>query len=759
MKKTAEFLVDRRRAIFFFMMLLAILSAALIPRVRVNTDMTRYLPDSSSMKQGIDIMAQEFSDLSVPNTVRVMFHDLPEEEKDAVLAELKETPHVNGVSFIPDDPRYEKDGYVLYILDFTVGFFSAQMQEAENYIRSHFSGRCGMVYCLDKTQQQGVPVWIIVLAVSLLLVFLLLFSCSWAEPFLFLFAMGIAVVINMGSNVLLPYISEITWSIGAILQLALSIDYSVILMSRYRQELALTADRGKPASGPELPEDLSAKDRERAMKAALQAAFSSISGSAFTTVVGFLVLVFMSFKIGRDMGLVMAKGVLLSMVSILTVLPFLVLALDGVIQRTRKKSLSLKMDAAARFSYRHRRGITLFFAVFCVLVFVEKGNTGIAFTMLAPNEIDPVFPKENQIILLYENADEEAAADIIPELEKESGVNSVMAWPNTLGKAFTADELAEFVSAMGGGMGYEISPELIRTVYFLYFGGNEQGRLTVSELVSWLSENVSKNVLLKSMMPEDLQETLAQAPAMLEEAGHQLKGPEHSIMAISTSLPAESDETGAFMERLRDLCGKKLSGAWYLIGNTPMAMEMVDTFSGELNFLTLLTAAAIFLVVLVIFRSPAVPAILVLLIQSGVYATMVMINLQGMTIYYIALLVVQSILMGATIDYAILFTNYYREMRMTKMAEEALTEAYNRSIHTILTSGSIVVSVTAIVGYAFEDPSVRQIVHTISKGAACAVLLILFVLPGLLAALDRITAGQGALTQTGVKGGRHSDTD
>jgi predicted RND superfamily exporter protein len=130
-----------------------------------------------------------------------------------------------------------------------------------------------------------------------------------------------------------------------------------------------------------------------------------------------------------------------------------------------------------------------------------------------------------------------------------------------------------------------------------------------------------------------------------------------------------------------------------------------------------------------------------------------------MTIYYIALLVVQSILMGATIDYAILFTNYYREIRMTKMAEEALTEAYSRSIHTILTSGSIVVSVTAIVGYAFEDPSVRQIVHTISKGAACAVLLILFVLPGLLAALDRITAGQGALTQTGVKGGRHSDTD
>lgn len=733
MKKTAQFLVDRRKGIFLFMMCLAVVSVILIPRVNVNTDMTRYLPESSAMKQGIDLLAQEFSGLSMPNTVRVMFRDVPEEEKEAVRAKLKETPHVQSVSFLPGDPRSEKDGYSLYTLEFSVGYDSPEMQEAEDYIMSEYAGQYDMIYSLDKPSQQGVPVWIFALALVLLLVILMLFSGSWTEPFLFLFAMGIAVVINMGSNILLPCISEITWSIGAILQLALSIDYSVILMSRYRQEAAAIAAR---------KEQLSPSDRERAMKAALEGSFSSIAGSAFTTIVGFLVLVFMSFRIGLDLGVVMAKGVLLSMTSVLTILPFLILALDALIRKSRKKILTLKMDVVSRFSYRHRKGIAVFFLLFFIAVLILKGNTEISFTLPAENEIDLVFPRENQMILLYANEDESALSDIIPRLEEEEGVNSVMAWQNTLGKAFTARELSEFIERMGAGMGVDISPELIQTVYLMRFGSDEEGRMTISEFVSYLSDTVSENVLLKALLPEKSMDALKEAPALLEKAEGQMKGPEHSLMVLSTSLPQESEETSAFMERLTALCESNLSAPWYLIGNTPMAVEMVDTFTGELNFLTLLTAAAIFLVVLITFRSVAVPVILVLLIQSGVYATMVMINLQGMTIYYLALLVVQSILMGATIDYAILFSNYYLEMRKKEGAEDALRDAYNRSVHTILTSGCIVISVTAIVGYAFADPSVRQIVHTISKGAACAVILILFVLPGLLAALDGPALGR-----------------
>ena len=721
MKRIAAFLVGRRRLVFFTMMLLALVNIFLIPRVRVNTDMTKYLPDSSSMKQGVGIMAQEFSDMSVPKTVRVMFHEVPDEEKEQILAVLQKTPHVDSVSFQQGDERYEKDGYTLYVLNFSVGFFSPEMSEAESYIKSNYEGQYEMTYCLDKTEQQGVPVWIFVLALVLLIVILLIFTHSWLEPFLYLFAMGIAVVINMGSNIFLPYVSEITWSIGAILQLALSIDYSVILMSRYRQELQVT------------------EDKESAMKAALEKAFSSIAGSAFTTIVGFLVLVFMSFKIGIDLGIVMAKGVFLSMFCILTLLPFLVLSLDTLIRKTQKKVLTLKMDAVSRSSYRYRKGITVLFILFFIAVFVLKGSTGIAFTLIEPNDIDPVFPRENQIVVLYENADEDRIAGIIPAIEADACVDSVMAWPNTLGKAFTAEELSAMVDSFGMDIGFDISPQMLETVYVLYFGDDEpKRRLTIQELVRFVSETISGNLILQNLLSDEMKDALDEAPALLEDAGKQLRGPEHSLMLVSTSLPQESEKTSAFIRTLQKLCKENLSGDWYLIGNSPMAVEMVKTFSGELNFLTLLTAGAIFLVVLITFRSLAVPAILVLLIQCAVYSTMVLMNLQGMTIYYLALLIVQSILMGATIDYAILFTNYYREMREMEEPETALTNAYNRSVHTILTSGCIVVSVTGIVGFAFSDPSVRQIVHTISKGAACAIVLILFVLPGLLAALDRL---------------------
>ena len=717
MERLCEILIDRRKAVFLVMMALTVISLLLIPHVNVNTDMTKYLPDSSVMKQGVDILAEEFPEMSVPNTVRVMFRELPEEEKAAFHEKLKETPNADSVLYVPGDQRYEKDGCTLYILHFSCGFFSREMQEAEAFIRSEFAGKYGMICVVDKTTQPGVPLWIFALALSILLVILILMSPSFVEPFLFLFSMGTAVLINTGTDVFLPSVSETTYSIAAILQLALSVDYSVILMGRYRQELKSTADR--PC----------------AMKRAVKKAFSSVTGSALTTVAGLLVLVFMSFRIGMDMGIVLAKGVFLSMICVFTVLPTLVLAFDTLIRKTARKQLVLNMRRLTGFSYRHCRGISIFFVMFFTAMLILKGSTGIAFTLVTPNEIDPVFPKENQIVVLYENSDEEAAGNMIPLLEEDPAVNSVTAWANTLGKAFTAEELSDFMASMG--MDLRISPAMLKLFYQVGPAAGGDGRMTIREMLTYASENLGEGSFFGNMMTDDMKKALEDAPAILEEGEKQLKSDKHSIMAVSTSLPGESEETTAFMERLEAVCDDSLQGNYYLIGNTPMALEMVSTFSGEMNFLTILTAAAIFLVVFFTFHSPVVPAILVLLIQSAVYATMVMMNLQGMTIYYLALLVVQSILMGATIDYAIVFTNYYREFRKSEGIREALLSAYNGSVHTILTSGLIMVSVTGIVGFAYSDPSIRQIVHTISRGAAFAILLVLFVLPGLLAALDR----------------------
>jgi len=186
--------------------------------------------------------------------------------------------------------------------------------------------------------------------------------------------------------------------------------------------------------------------------------------------------------------------------------------------------------------------------------------------------------------------------------------------------------------------------------------------------------------------------------------------------------------------------GENLEGKLYLVGNSAMSYEMQGTFAGELQTITLLTAAAIFLIVLISSRSFIVPAILVLIVQCGVYITVTLIGWQGYEIYFLALLIVECLLMGATIDYGILFTNYYREFRLSGTVPEALKDAYDGSIHSIMTSGLIIVLITGIFGYTYPDPTIAEICRTIATGAMSAILVILLILPGLLAALDRLVA-------------------
>jgi len=218
----------------------------------------------------------------------------------------------------------------------------------------------------------------------------------------------------------------------------------------------------------------------------------------------------------------------------------------------------------------------------------------------------------------------------------------------------------------------------------------------------------------------------------------QLKGEEHSRLSVTTKLPVESEKTSAFVKEMTELCDGKLSGEYHLIGNSIMVDEMESGFGREQLIITLLTAASIFIVVALTFRSLAIPAILVLIVQCGVFITVSALGAIGGSMYYLALLIVECILMGATIDYGILFTSYYREMRATLPIKEAIVAAYKGSLHTILTSGTIMVLITAVIGPLFGNPTIEQIVRTLSVGCASAMFLILFVLPGILALCDRI---------------------
>ncbi len=1070
MKKLSNLIVGGYKIVLAVMLVVCVGCAVLIPSVEINTDMTKYLPDDSSMKKGIEVMSEDFESMAMSQTIRVMFEDLTEEEKNTVRNRLENIEYVSSVSYIEGSEDYNKDNYTKFVVNTSYTYDSPEELSIEKAIEEQFKDY-KMSYVNDNTNTMKMPWLMVAVAIAILFIILFIMSSSWFEPILFIATIGIAVAINMGTNIVLGSISQITMSISAILQLVLSMDYSIILANRYRQEKLLH------------------DDIEDAMKSAWKNAFSSIMSSGMTTVIGLTMLVFMSFKIGMDLGIVLAKGVLCSMICVLTVLPALLLIFDEKIEDTEKKELHLPMGLLSKIQYKLRKPLAVFFVLLFIATAFLQTTTKIAYSLSPEDPIADVFTPSNPIILLYNNEDEENANEVIKEFETRKVVKSVMSYSNTLGKKFTSNGIVSMIDDMGIPM--SIDSTLIDMVYYYYFNGDKTVPMTVSQMINFISSEVMTNEMFSSFISEDMKASVdklklftnsqnlttpmsaseiaenfsmdakqveqlmvlyfgkkggvdcgtmtlpefadfvvnevannktyssmldseamsqikmlttftdkeivtekrkfdsmaelmgvdiekvklfyayhkvysqnpenvdyervmseylamqiigsdyelsiyeflnfivdnkemlgsAMTPEDLEKLtmGHaivngtvagtsyspeelakilnmdsaqlrqlyllyisehgdtsgwkvsiqnfvsfiesdvltnkafssqfdsktaemlkgvnalidaavsdkaysasqlaslfgtlsdqidgntmdllclyysstkesnqnwtltieemfnfvsndmlndpkfstmidsetrqrvldirtqldgainQLLGGNHSLMMIETALPVESAETTEFMNELSAFCGDTLQKDYYFIGNTPMSYEMEQSFDRELLLITLLTAAAIFIVVMLTFRSISIPAILVLLVQCGVYLTMTINGLMGYSIYYLALLIVQCILMGATIDYAILFTNYYRESRKTMDIKESIAAAYNGSIHTILTSGLIMIIVTGAIGFSPVDPTIAQVCQIISLGALSATLLILFVLPGVISALDKLTNKQ-----------------
>lgn len=1049
-KKLASFIVDCRFIILAVMLVLAIGSVFLMQKVEVNEDMTKYLPDDSAMKVGMDIMTEEFPEMDTSQTIRVMFDDLTAEDKEIVLEALQNIEYVDSVSYDADSADYNKENHTLFVINSKYEYDSEEMTAIEKALDSDFS-EYTMTWNNDDTGIPHIPTWILVAAVGILMTILFVMCGSWIEPILFLIGIGFAVLINQGTNIFMGSVSGITSSISSILQLILSMDYSIILINRYKQE----------------KERLN--DNKDAMKAAVENAFSSIVSSGMTTVIGLLMLVFMSFKIGMDLGVVLAKGVFLSMVCVLMLMPGIIISCDKLIQKTAKKELHIPMNWAGKFSYKMRYVISGVFVVLMVVAYILQQQTGIVYTLQKEDEVAEVFQADNTLVLVYDTKDEDAVSNITTWLNDDENVKSVMSYYTMLATPYTAEELSEEISKLSDDM--QLDKNVLAMFYYDYYAGDEAMEMTVSEFLSFISDTVVNDELfaeyvdeemidsvdkigkfadatqlttpmssaematffemeeskvkqlfsvyfgtqkmeqgisyaefmnflvtdvmndptygaafdeatkaqlqqtntlvqagasgkaysvkemdavlsemgmnfgeqmvmltysyhygtaftgsetltlpefLNTMMTkviqdpnygayfdqqtigklqtlygvvslgadtktyhysdmakmlsmdagqmaqlymlywgnkstnsemsvkdfidfintdilsneayaeqfdeemsgmlttaqklvnavvsgenysakqmyelvsgmgmeldesplelmylyesainrsnaewtmtteelfnylidvvlvderfsdlldEDAKAALTDAQVTLEDGKKQLQSEQHSRMIITTSYPAESEETYAFISDLSSLCDDKLTGDYYFVGNSAMNYEMSQTFDEELLFITILTAVVIYLIVAISSKSFIIPLILVLIVQTGVYITVSTIGLQGNTIYYLALLIVQCILMGATIDYGILFTNYYVENRKTETVLEALKKAYAGAIHTISTSGLILVIVTAIVGNGFKEPTVAAIVKTLSIGSFVAIVLILFILPGVLACCDKL---------------------
>jgi len=458
--------------------------------------MTRYLPNDSQMKQGIDRMSEEFGDDGQgTGLVRVMFWSLPDSLKAATQDELSTVDGVSSVLYQNGSDEYNRGEKVLFEL-----LCGSQRSQVE--IAHDITDRYGRQVVVE-TGEAGntAPFGVIVIAFVLLLVVLFIMCESWLEPPIFLAAIGVAVVVNTGTNALLNSVSATTNSIASILQLVLSIDYSIILMNRYRQEKALGN-----------------ADKVTAMANALNKASSSIVSSAFTTIVGLMALVFMKFKIGADMGIVLAKGVLCSLLSIFAVLPTLILALDGAIEKSKKKVPKFKTERLAGFSMKFSIPLAIVFVAVFIGAYCLHKRTVLSFVPVQKSEISKFFPPKNIIALLYDNSDSTRVIELADRLTENPRVKSFVSYPSLMQKPHTAQEIKDVIegfSATAGFNDYNLADydmnTIVNAIYYIASKNPSDERISLHDFAVLAADLSSDNALLAQFgVPSQISENDSQ---------------------------------------------------------------------------------------------------------------------------------------------------------------------------------------------------------------------------------------------------------
>lgn len=481
MKKITDFIVNKRNIILVLFVIVTGVCLYTSKMVNINSDITKYLPKTSETKIGKDIMDSSFDELK-SSTLNVMFKNLSDDEKQTTYKKLKKIKGVSSVDY-DNTSDYNNGKYTLFVINVD----DYDHSDTSKYIYNEVNDKYDFVAMSGSIYDEFKPVlqiWIIALAILMAMIILTILSKSYIEPWLYLISIGIAVFINKGTNIMFSSVSNITDSITAILQLALSMDYSIMLSNRYRQE------REKE------------KNKEKAMKNALYDSFKAISSSSITTVVGLLALVFMSFTIGKDLGFVLAKGVLLSLVSIFFCLPGLLLLCDKLIMNSKKESINFNLEKIGKYSYNTRWFQLVFIIIVFIGTYLLKGNLGILYTDSLQNEVGKYFPDTNQIAIIYENKYDDIITKYCKSIENDDKANQVLCYGNTINEKLAYNELNSKFKDLGQDK--SIDDYLIKLIYYNYYNKNNNDSMTLNEFIKFIKSDVYTNDKVSDLVNNDI---------------------------------------------------------------------------------------------------------------------------------------------------------------------------------------------------------------------------------------------------------------
>lgn len=731
MIKLARFIVDKRKAFYLVFLAAFLFCAASVNKVQINNDITSYLPAQTETRRGLTIMEEEFITLGSAN---VMVANVTLDTAQELAHRLEAIPGVSEVAF-DDTQEHYKDSAALFTISFDGEETDPATEEAMNQVLAALEGydvypSTQIGRDVSESLQKEMTV-ILAIAAVVIVVVLLFTSKSYMEVPVYLIVFATAAVLNMGTNFIFGTISFITNSIAVVLQLALAIDYAIIFCHRYMEE----RDNGLDAREADI--------------AALSKAIVEISSSSLTTISGLVALMLMQLRIGFDMGIVLAKGIVCSMLCVFLLMPGLLMMFSRPIDRTRHKNLVPKINFWGRGVVRLRYVLPPIFLVAMVAGAMLSNQCDYVFDAndadfdnkpdwrIADEKVTQTFGAKNTIAVLVPRGDYKKEQMILtrvaelPQVTQATGLANIEVED---GRMLTDELTPRQFSELAG-----VDIELCRLLYQAYglsveeygaiFQDPDDYAVPLIDVFEFLLEQKDKGVVSLTGEQADKVDDLQE---QLDTGLEQLRGEHWSRLVFVADTPTEGEETYALLDQIRSIAQDYYGDDVVLVGNSTNAFDLSSSFSGDNMKISILTALFVMVILLFTFKSAGLPILLVLTIQGSIWLNFSVPVLTGTNLFFLSYLVVSSIQMGATIDYAIVITNRYLELKTVMERKPAAVEALSQSFPTILTSGTIMAVAGFLIGGISTDATIGSVGQTLGRGTVTSIILVMTVLPQLL---------------------------
>ena len=736
MEKIATFIVDKRNLFFLLYAFALIFSIVATGWVKVENDITTYLPEDTETRQGLTVMNDNFVTYG---TARVMVSNVTYETAENICSDLESIDGVTSVDF-DDTTDHYKSASALFSVTFDGTTTDDISVHALHTIRDMLAGydtyidtEVGVDTSADLQSEMSV---ILVLAAIVIVLVLTLTSRSYAEVPVLIMTFGAAALLNMGTNFLCGTISFISNSVTVILQLALAIDYAIILCHRFSDEHET-------------------KDTREACIAALSKAIPEISSSSLTTISGLGALAFMHFGIGRDMATVLIKAILFSLLSVFTLMPGLLMVFSKKIDATRHKNLIPKITFLGKFDVATRFIVPPIFAVVVVVTAVLANKCPYCYSytdlvtakqsesQIAHQKIKNTFGVNNMVAVIVPTGDYDSERQLLKDLDSCAEVKSTQGLANIdavdgykLADALTPRQMSELA-----GLDYEVA-EALYAAYAV--DQNEYGKL-ISGLGDYKVPLFDMFMFLQREMKDgnitldgDIQETLDDLFEQLNKAQLQLQSDKYSRLVVYLNLPEESDETMDFLDTMHAMIAKYYSSDTYIVGNSTNVKDLSSSFGEDNMLISVLSALFVVIILLFTFKSAGLPVLLIVVIQGSIWINFSVPTIQHESLYFLGYLIVNSIQMGANIDYAIVISSHYSDLKKEMRPKDAIIAALNEAFPTIFTSGTILAVAGALIGVMTTNPVIAAIGTCLGRGTVISIVLVMAVLPQILLIGDTI---------------------